>query len=52
LLKANQLEILRHLGTLLKGAAPDIAVNHITAKEFMSALRIGRRKFVQLAKSK
>lgn len=47
-LKSTQLEILSHLKELktIGGNAP--IANHITAKEFMSAVKICRSKFDQL----
>ena len=48
-LKATQQEILRYLKELQSKPASNATIqNHITAKEFMAAIRICRSKFDQL----
>lgn len=47
-LQSTQLEILRQLQTLQSLTSPTVPLRHITAKEFMTAVRICRSKFDQL----
>jgi hypothetical protein len=47
-LQLTQKEILKQLQNLQSLTAPAVAINHITAKEFMAAVRICRTKFDQL----
>ena len=50
-LKTSQQEILLQLKEMQSKNAGSIATNHITAKEFMAAVRICRSKFDQLVAS-
>ena len=47
-LKTTQLEILQHLKTLQAGNRKNAEADHVTAIEFMAAVRICRSKFDQL----
>jgi hypothetical protein len=47
-LQSTQLEILRQLQSLQSLTSPTVPLRHITAKEFMTAVRICRSKFDQL----
>ncbi|MGV3528137.1 MAG: hypothetical protein ACO1OO_04515 [Flavisolibacter sp.] len=47
-LRSNQEEILKEIKNLQTSKAGAIPINNITAKEFMSAVRICRSKFDQL----
>jgi thiaminase len=50
-LLAVQQDILRQLKELSTREVPGVPVNHITAKEFMDAVRIKRTKFDQLVQT-
>ena len=47
-IKTTQQEILRQLQSLQSPSSTTVPVRHITAKEFMAAVRICRSKFDQL----
>ena len=47
-LQSTQQEILKQLQSLQLVASPTVPLSHITAKEFMAAVRICRSKFDQL----
>lgn len=47
-LQLTQQEILKQLQNLQLSASPTVPIRHITAKEFMIAVRICRSKFDQL----
>ncbi len=47
-LQSTQQEILKQLQNLQSLTSPTVPIRHITAKEFMAAVRICRSKFDQL----
>ena len=47
-LQLTQQEILKQLQNLQLSTSPTVPIRHITAKEFMTAVRICRSKFDQL----
>jgi hypothetical protein len=49
-IQTTQQEILRHLQNLQSSSPTAIPIRHITAKEFMTAVRICRSKFDQLVR--